>query len=178
MNYAGSPSHSPATLWFYTVVFTSMVPRPAASALPGNLCKKYRFLYPTPGCVHAKLLQSCPTLCKPVDHSLPGSSVHGILQARILDWFAIPSSEDLPDPGMEPESPMSPALAGRFLTTAPLGKPHPRPADSETPWWGPEVLCFNKMIHMPLILENHCLLTSLLEHNWEWKRKLNIKKHI
>ena len=104
MNYAGSPSHSPATLWFYTVVFTSVVPRPAASALPGNLCKKYRFLYPTPGCVHAKLLQSCPILCKPVDHSLPGSSVHGILQARILDWFAIPSSEDLPDPGMEPES--------------------------------------------------------------------------
>ena len=62
MNYAGSPSHSPATLWFYTVVFTSVVPRPAASALPGNLCKKYRFLYPTPGCVHAKLLQSCPNL--------------------------------------------------------------------------------------------------------------------
>ena len=48
MNYAASPSHSPATLWFYTVDFTSVVPRPAASALPGNLCKKYRFLYPTP----------------------------------------------------------------------------------------------------------------------------------
>ena len=33
--------------------------------------------------------QSCPTLCDPVDRSLPGSSVHGILQARILDWAAI-----------------------------------------------------------------------------------------
>ena len=36
--------------------------------------------------------QSCPTLCDPMDCSLPGSSVHGILQARILEWFAISSS--------------------------------------------------------------------------------------
>ena len=43
-------------------------------------------------CVCAKLLQSCPTLCNPVDCSLPGSSVHGILQARILEWVAMPSS--------------------------------------------------------------------------------------
>ena len=37
-------------------------------------------------CVHAKSLQSYPTLCDPVDCSLPGSSVHGILQARIQEW--------------------------------------------------------------------------------------------
>ena len=43
-------------------------------------------------CVHAKLLQSCPTLCDPMDCSLPGSSVDGILQARILEWVAKPSS--------------------------------------------------------------------------------------
>ena len=36
--------------------------------------------------------QSCPTLCDPVDCSLPGSSVHGILQARLLEWIAIPFS--------------------------------------------------------------------------------------
>ena len=36
--------------------------------------------------------QSCPTLCDPVDYSPPGSSVHGILQARILEWVAMPSS--------------------------------------------------------------------------------------
>ena len=40
----------------------------------------------------AKSLQSCPTLCDPVDCSLPGSSVHGILRARILEWVAILSS--------------------------------------------------------------------------------------
>ena len=37
----------------------------------------------------AKLLQSCPTLCNPIDGLLPGSSVSGILQARILEWVAI-----------------------------------------------------------------------------------------
>ena len=37
----------------------------------------------------AKLLQSCPTLCDPIDGSLPGSSVLGILQARMLEWIAI-----------------------------------------------------------------------------------------
>ena len=46
--------------------------------------------------------QPCPTLCCPMDHSLPGSSVHGILQARI--WIGLPytPSGNLPDPGIEP----------------------------------------------------------------------------
>ena len=43
-------------------------------------------------CTHAKLLQWCPTLRDPMDHSLPGSSVHGILQGRILEWVTMPSS--------------------------------------------------------------------------------------
>ena len=42
--------------------------------------------------MNAKLLQSCPTLCDPMDCSLPVSSVLGILQARILEWVAMPSS--------------------------------------------------------------------------------------
>ena len=42
-------------------------------------------------CLHAKFLQSFPTLCDPMDCSLPGSSVHGILSARILEWVAMPS---------------------------------------------------------------------------------------
>ena len=53
--------------------------------------------------------QSCLTF------SNPGSSVHGIFQARILEWVAIPSSRGSSDPGME--SLTSPALAGRFFTT-------------------------------------------------------------
>ena len=46
--------------------------------------------------------QSCPTLCDPMDCSPPGSSVHGILQARTPEWVAIPSRGDLPNPGIEP----------------------------------------------------------------------------
>ena len=42
--------------------------------------------------VHAKSLQSCPTLCDPMDCSPPNSSVHWILQARIVEWVAVPSS--------------------------------------------------------------------------------------
>ena len=40
-------------------------------------------------CMHPKLIGSCPTLCDPMDCSPPGSSVHGILQARVLEWVAI-----------------------------------------------------------------------------------------
>ena len=49
--------------------------------------------------------QSCPTLCDPMDCSRPGSSTHGIFQARILEWVAIPFSRDLPKPVTEPKSP-------------------------------------------------------------------------
>ena len=47
-----------------------------------------------------------------MDYSPPGSSIHGILQARILEWVAMPSSRDLPDPGIKP---MSPALQAESL---------------------------------------------------------------
>ena len=66
--------------------------------------------------LRAKSLQLCLTLCDPVDCSLPGFSVHRILQERILEWVAIPFSGDLPDPGIECMSLMSPALAGGFFT--------------------------------------------------------------
>ena len=49
-------------------------------------------------CVHAKWLHSCPTLCDSIDCSLPGASVHGILQARILEWVAMPSSRGSSSP--------------------------------------------------------------------------------
>ena len=53
----------------------------------------------------AKSLQSCPTLCDPIDGSPPGSTVPGVLQARTLEWVAISFSRDLPDPRIEPRSP-------------------------------------------------------------------------
>ena len=60
--------------------------------------------------------QSCPTLCNPVDCSPPDSSVHAILQARILEWVAIPFSRGLPKQGIKPGSP---ALHADFLSSEP-----------------------------------------------------------
>ena len=48
--------------------------------------------------VKVKVAQCCPTLCDPMDCSLPGSSAHGVLQARILDWVAIPFSRGSSQP--------------------------------------------------------------------------------
>ena len=56
------------------------------------------------------------TLCSPMDHSLPGSPVHGILQSRILRGLPCPSPGDLPDPGIGPVSLTSPAVASGFFT--------------------------------------------------------------
>ena len=69
-------------------------------------------------CIRAKSLQSCWTLCDPMGCNLPGSSVHGILQARILEWVVMPSSRDLPNSGIKPMSPEFPGLADRFFTTS------------------------------------------------------------
>ena len=67
-------------------------------------------------------LKSCLTLWDPIDCSPPGSSVHGISQARILEFLAIPSPWDLPNPGIEPMPLAALALAGRFFTTELPGK--------------------------------------------------------
>ena len=61
-------------------------------------------------CVCSKSLQSHPTLCKPMDCSLPGSSIYGILQAKILEWVAMPSSRRSSWCRDGTTSPVSPAL--------------------------------------------------------------------
>ena len=52
-----------------------------------------------------KAIQSCPTFCDLLDCSLPGSSIHGIFQARNWSGLLFPFPGDLPDPGIEPRSP-------------------------------------------------------------------------
>ena len=64
------------------------------------------------------------TLSDPVDYSLSGSSVHGILQARILECVAMPSPEDLPNSGIEPETPAAPALQADSLPLSHQGSPN------------------------------------------------------
>ena len=66
-------------------------------------------------CMRAQSLQSCPTLCNPMDYSPPGFSVHGILQARILEWVTMPSSGN--------QTRVS-CIADLFFTAEPLRKPY------------------------------------------------------
>ena len=83
--------------------------------------KRHCACHPCPGeACRCLVAQLCPTLCSPMDCRPPGSSVHGISQAGIQEWVAIPTPGDLPDPGMEPASSAS---AGGFLAVEPPGRP-------------------------------------------------------
>ena len=75
--------------------------------------------------LNEQLLPVCsyPTLWEPMDCSLPGSSVHGMPQASVLEWVTISSSRDLPNPGIELVFPASLSLAGGFFATEPPEKP-------------------------------------------------------
>ena len=66
----------------------------------------------------AKSLQSCPTLCDPVDCSPPGSSVHGVSQARILEWSAMPSSRGSSQPRDWTRVYYVSCIGRRFFTTS------------------------------------------------------------
>ena len=77
--------------------------------------------------MHAQLLRSCPTSCDPMDCSPPGSSVHGILQTRIVEWVVMPSARGSSQPR---DQPLVSCTAGGFFTyraiwEAPLTTRHP-----------------------------------------------------
>ena len=72
-------------------------------------------------CCCCLVTQSCPTLCDSMDCSPSGSSVHGILQARVLEWVAMPSSRGSSQPR---DRTWVFYIAGRFFTTELPGKPH------------------------------------------------------
>ena len=83
------------------------------------------FIYSTHGAACMLSRFSCIwTLCDPMDHSPPGSSVLGIFPTRILEWVAMPSSQGSSWPGIEP---MSPALQEDFLPLSQQGSPYSAP---------------------------------------------------
>ena len=92
--------------------------------------------------VRAKSLQSCLTLCNSVDCSPPGSSVRGILQARLLEWVAKPSSRGSSRPRGGTHVSCGPCTASGFFTAELLGKP----------WYSINIIYF--FVLMP---EFHCL---------------------
>ena len=71
----------------------------------------------------SRVAQSCPTLCNPMDCSPPVSSVHEVLQTRILEWVAMLFSRGSSWPGIEPPSLLSPTLQAGSLPLAPPRKP-------------------------------------------------------
>ena len=106
-------------------------------AIFSNLEKKNKYVKYPLFVVVVESLSHVQLFCNPMDCSTPGSSVHGISQARILEWGIIPFSRDLPNPGIEPTSP---ALGG-FFTTEPPGRnshiskrPHQLSEHSFQPW--------------------------------------------
>ena len=82
----------------------------------------YLILLRTKEWVHAQSLQSCPALWDPMDYSLLASSVHGILQVRILEWVAMPSSRGPSQPRDWTQVFCISCIAGRFFTAEPPGK--------------------------------------------------------
>ena len=104
------------------------VPIPLMWLILGRLTPKCLLCVPyIPGC--AKSLQLCLTLYDPMNCSLPDSSIHGILQARILEWVALSPPGDLPHPGIKPAS-LTTALAGGFFTTSATWEATPHHPDT------------------------------------------------
>ena len=118
----------------------------------------------------AKSLQSCPTLCNPKDCSPQDSSVRGILEARILECIPCPSPGDFPDPGIEPLSLTSLALAGEFLTLVPPEKPHFSPEMSHSfqgPSWNSHSMGHRTLVCSPI--QNLCVsITETIISVLEW----------
>ena len=82
------------------------------------------------------IIQSCPTVCDPMNSNPPSSSVHGIFEAKLLEWITISTLRYPSDPGTQPASLVCPALAGGFFTTLP--PENPTAAFSPTAGVGPE----------------------------------------
>ena len=114
-----------------------------------------------------KLLQLCLTLCDPMDCSPPGSSVHGILRARILEWVVIPFSKGSSQP-RESSWPRNPTLSisciGRWVLYqwCHLGKPQVsfgfNALEKERTRWGLFLCTFTFRMEM----SEHCQLTNSL----------------
>ena len=98
--------------------------------------------------------QSRPTLANPMDYTLPGSSVHGISQAKILEWAAISYSSDLPNSGMEPAALQVSCMAGRFFTTEPPGKSSFKVKETKTNV-SQALVCFRGLASTIKVLKYH-----------------------
>ena len=119
-----------------TAARTRAIPSPLTHALRGAGFLPGPDLFPY--ALFACML-SCVRLCDPLSCSLPGSSVHGIFWARILECVVISSPTASSWARDQIQIPVPPALAGGFFTIVPSRKPSPLPYPPPTPTWPPEV---------------------------------------
>ena len=105
---------------------TSPFPQPLAPTIILSVSMNLTTLGTSHRCICAKSLQSCPILCNPKDYSPPGSSVHGTLQAIILEWVAISFSRGSSRPRDQTCVSCGSCIAGRFFTYELLRKPSHR----------------------------------------------------
>ena len=85
--------------------------------LTAEWIRKMWYIYTLEYGMHPKLRQSHPTLCEAMDSSLPGSSVHGILQARILEWVAMLTPRGFSKPWNRIHISYVSCIGGEFFTT-------------------------------------------------------------
>ena len=125
-----------------------------------NFLLLYFNAHPCTSWVRARLLQSCLNLCDPTDCSSPGSSVHGILQARILEWVAISFSRESSRPR---DQTCGSCIAGRIFITEPWGLFSIYP-----PCWS---VCCRKAGMVCVKFSNVPLppgIVSVRDQQWEW----------
>ena len=103
-------TQQPALCWFWNTPQRSRDGKGPGPFLEGDPAQDYIY-------VCAKLLHSCPPFGNPVDWNPPGSSVHGNLQARILEWVAMPSGIFLTQES-NPSLLSLPVFTGGFFTTS------------------------------------------------------------
>ena len=107
--------------WFWKCSLKTLVWEPFKESVKSKLFLWYYCVYV---CMHIPThvcAQLCSTFCIPMDCSLPHSSVHGIFQARVLEWVTISYSRDLPVPGIKPMFFASPELQVYSLSLSHLG---------------------------------------------------------
>ena len=122
--------------------------------------------------VCAKSLQLCPTLCDtwPMDHSPPGSSTRGILQARILEWSGCPPPVYLPVPGIKPTFLHLQHWQAGSLPLAPSGKPCPfwtscqMDTHSRRAWLHSLGVTFSRLSHVVTVSALHCFCGWTIPH--------------
>ena len=96
-----NPNPCPLSRWCHQTISSSVVPFSSCpQSFPASGSFQMSQLFASPGKPESEneVAQSCPTLCDPMDCNLPGSSIHGILQARILEWVAIAFSRGSSSP--------------------------------------------------------------------------------